>query len=72
MLSQPKSAVHQQPAKLSSWQIISGAPPLFQMRIHQYVHYDYLFYLSFQLFIELNSGTETSLHQTFLNEPQLS
>jgi len=29
MLSQPKSAVHQQPAKLSSCQIISGAPPLF-------------------------------------------
>jgi hypothetical protein len=28
MLSQTKSAVHQQPAKLS-WQIISGAPPLF-------------------------------------------
>jgi hypothetical protein len=28
MLSQPKSAVHQQPAKLS-WQIISGALPLF-------------------------------------------
>ncbi len=28
MLSLPKSAVHQQPAKLS-WQIISGAPPLF-------------------------------------------
>jgi hypothetical protein len=28
MLSQPKSAVYQQPAKLS-WQIISGAPPLF-------------------------------------------
>jgi hypothetical protein len=28
MLSQPKSAVHQQPAKLS-WQIIYGAPPLF-------------------------------------------
>jgi hypothetical protein len=28
MLSQPKSEVHQQPAKLS-WQIISGAPLLF-------------------------------------------
>jgi hypothetical protein len=28
MSSQPKSAVHQQPAKLS-WQIISVAPPLF-------------------------------------------
>jgi hypothetical protein len=28
MLSQPKSAVHQQPATLS-WQIISGAPLLF-------------------------------------------
>ncbi len=28
MLSQPKSAVHQQPAKLC-WQIISSAPPLF-------------------------------------------
>jgi hypothetical protein len=27
MLSQPKSAVHQLPAKLS-WQIISGTPPL--------------------------------------------
>jgi hypothetical protein len=35
-------------------------------------HYDYLFYLSFQLFIESNSGTETSLHETFLSEPQLS
>ncbi len=28
MLSQPKSAVHKQPAK-QSWQIISGAQPLF-------------------------------------------
>jgi hypothetical protein len=28
MLSQSKSAVREQPAKLS-WQIISGAPPLF-------------------------------------------
>ncbi len=28
MLSEPKSAVHQQPAKLA-WQIFSGAPTLF-------------------------------------------
>jgi hypothetical protein len=38
MLSQPKSAMHQQPAKLS-WQVISGSPPMFNVPVAFFASY---------------------------------
>jgi hypothetical protein len=45
MLSQPKSAMHQQPAKLS-WQIISGASPCFSDSVAFFMQEKRVFFLN--------------------------